>query len=336
MRSFLKIATPLTLGLSTAFATGLSTETSAAVNAVQVVEKAKSDYAKTKYPILMVHGWLGWQRMGTNTIGLDYWYQILPDMARNGSTVFAAQLSPANTTAHRGEQLIQQVEDVLAITGKPKLNLIGHSHGGPTVLYVAQTKPQYIASITGVAGTYHGSKVADDIQNSSLLRTAFNIVGDYLLGPLIALAQLKPELEINFDASMKSLTQTGSKSFNDTVAQNAVKDGVLAATENCNKNLKTKDSKGIYYYSWTGVAQATNALDIDTILMQLGPLSYGNKDNDGMVSRCSAYIGKVINDNYRLNHTDLANMMFGLTGLLAPDPVATYRQHANRLKLQGL
>src|SRR5690606_22210981 len=141
---------------------------------------------------------------------------------------------------------------------------------------------------------------------------------------------------INFDASMKSLTQTGSKSFNATVAKAAVKDGVLAATENCNKNLKPKDSKGIYYYSWTGVAQATNALDIDTILMQLGPLSYGNKDNDGMVARGSAYMGKVINDNYKLNHTDLANMMFGLKGLFAPDPVTLYRQHANRLKLQGL
>ena len=325
--------------LTTAFMLGSSivgTQTYASANATQVTAKATSNYAQTKYPILMVHGWLGWQRIGTDTIGLDYWYQILPDMARNGSTVFAAQLSPANTTAHRGEQLIQQVEDVIAITGKPKVNLIGHSHGGPTVLYVAQTKPQYIASMTGVAGTYHGSKVADDIQNNSLTRTAFNILGDYIVGPLIALGQLKPELEIDFDASMKSLTQTGSKSFNASIAQAAVNDGVLTASENCNKNLKAQDSKGIYYYSWTGVAQATNALDIDTILMQLGPLSYGNKNNDGMVSRCSAYIGKVINDDYKLNHTDLANMMFGLKGLFAPDPVAMYRQHANRLKLQGL
>ena len=315
---------------------GLSSQTQAAGTATQVTAKASSNYAQTKYPILMVHGWLGWSRIGTDTVGLDYWYQILPDLARNGSTVFAAQLSPANTTAYRGEQLIQQVEDVIALTGKTKVNLVGHSHGGPTVLYVAQTKPQYIASITGVAGTYHGSKVADDIQNNTLTRTAFNILGDYIIGPLIALGQLKPELKIDFDASMKSLTQTGSKSFNATIAKNAVQDGVLTATENCNKNLKPKDSKGIYYYSWTGVAQATNALDIDTILMQLGPLSYGNKDNDGMVARCSAYIGKVINDNYKLNHTDLANMMFGLTGLFAPDPIAIYRQHANRLKLQGL
>ena len=55
-----------------------------------------------------------------------------------------------------------------------------------------------------------------------------------------------------------------------------------------------------------------------------------------MVARCSTHFGKVIRDNYALNHTDLANMMFGLRGLLSPDPVDMYRQHANRLKLQGL
>jgi triacylglycerol lipase len=28
--------------------------------------------------------------------------------------------------------------------------------------------------------------------------------------------------------------------------------------------------------------------------------------------------------------------MFGLKGMFAPDPVTLFRQHANRLKLQGL
>ena len=233
MRSLVNTAKMASVAAVAGLAMSISASTQAAPSVLQVKETAKSDYAKTKYPILMVHGWLGWSRIGTDTIGLDYWYQILPDMARNGSTVFAAQLSPANTTAHRGEQLIAQVEDVLAITGKPKLNLIGHSHGGPTVLYVAQTKPQYIASITGVAGTYHGSKVADDIQGNSLSRTAFNILGDYIVGPLIALGQAKPELEIDFDASMKSLSQKGSATFNSTVAKSAVADGVLASSENC-------------------------------------------------------------------------------------------------------
>ena len=302
--------------------------TQAAPSVLPIQEQAKSDYAKTKYPLLMVHGWLGWSRIGNETFNMDYWYQILPDMARNGATVFAAQLSPAHRTEFRGEQLIAQVEEVMAITGKSKVNLIGHSHGGPTVRYVAATKPEYVASITGVAGTFRGSKVADDIQNNRLSRTAFNILGDYMVAPLITWAQQQPDMPVDFDASMASLTETASADFNRRFPTTA-----LAA--NCSSS-GAKVDRGIHYYSWTGVAQATNLLDIDTVLMQLGPLSYGNLDNDGMVARCSTHIGHVIRDNYRLNHTDLANMMFGLTGLFAPDPVALYRQHANRLKLQGL
>ncbi|WP_168542668.1 esterase/lipase family protein [Acinetobacter sp. A2] len=307
---------------------GMTSTAQAAPSVLAVQERVKSDYAKTKYPLLMVHGWLGWSRIGNETFNMDYWYQILPDLARNGSTVFAAQLSPAHRTEFRGEQLIAQVEEVMAITGKAKVNLIGHSHGGPTVRYVAATKPEYVASITGVAGTFRGSKVADDIQNNRLSRTAFNILGDYMVAPLISWAQAQPDMPIDFDASMASLTETASADFNRRFPTTA-----LAA--NCSSS-GAKVDRGIHYYSWTGVAQATNLLDIDTVLMQLGPLSYGNLDNDGMVARCSTHIGHVIRDNYRLNHTDLANMMFGLTGLFAPDPVALYRQHANRLKLQGL
>ena len=307
---------------------GMTSTAQAAPSVLAVQERVKSDYAKTKYPLLMVHGWLGWSRIGNETFNMDYWYQILPNLARNGSTVFAAQLSPAHRTEFRGEQLIAQVEEVMAITGKAKVNLIGHSHGGPTVRYVAATKPEYVASITGVAGTFRGSKVADDIQNNRLSRTAFNILGDYMVAPLISWAQAQPDMPIDFDASMASLTETASADFNRRFPTTA-----LAA--NCNTS-GAKVDRGIHYYSWTGVSQTTNLLDIDSILMQLGPLSYGHKDNDGMVARCSTHIGHVIRDNYRLNHTDLANMMFGLTGIFSPDPVTLFRQHANRLKLQGL
>lgn len=307
---------------------GMTSTAQAAPSVLAVQERVKSDYAKTKYPLLMVHGWLGWSRIGNETFNMDYWYQILPDLARNGSTVFAAQLSPAHRTEFRGEQLIAQVEEVMAITGKAKVNLIGHSHGGPTVRYVAATKPEYVASITGVAGTFRGSKVADDIQNNRLSRTAFNILGDYMVAPLISWAQAQPDMPIDFDASMASLTETASADFNRRFPTTA-----LAA--NCNTS-GAKVDRGIHYYSWTGVSQTTNLLDIDSILMQLGPLSYGHKDNDGMVARCSTHIGHVIRDNYRLNHTDLANMMFGLTGIFSPDPVTLFRQHTNRLKLQGL
>ncbi|HBC18826.1 MAG TPA: hypothetical protein DC022_08760, partial [Alcanivorax sp.] len=32
------------------------------------------------------------------------------------------------------------------------VNLLGHSHGGPTVRYVASVYPDYVASATAVAG----------------------------------------------------------------------------------------------------------------------------------------------------------------------------------------
>lgn len=311
-----------------ALSMGIMSEAQSAAGILQIKETATSDYAKTKYPIVMTHGWLGWSRIGDDSFNIDYWYQILPDLARNGANVFAAQISPANTTEFRGEQLIAQVEDVMAITGKDKVNLIGHSHGGPTVRYVAAVKPQYVASATGVGGTFRGSKVADKIQSNEGTKTFFNILGTYIVAPLISWAEGRPDMPINFDASMASLSETGSAAFN-------AKYPTTALATDCNSS-GSKVENGIYYYSWGGVAQTTNLLDIDTILMQLGPLAYGNKDNDGMVGRCSTHFGQVIRDNYNLNHTDLANMMFGLKGLFAPDPVALFRQHANRLKLQGL
>lgn len=38
--------------------------TQAAPSVLPIQEQAKSDYAKTKYPLLMVHGWLGWSHIG--------------------------------------------------------------------------------------------------------------------------------------------------------------------------------------------------------------------------------------------------------------------------------
>ncbi len=328
MKTVMTKTKKVTLAIIAALSTGMITEVQAEPGLLQIKENIESDYAKTKYPIVMTHGWLGWSRIGNDSFNIDYWFQILPDMARNGSTVFAAQISPAHTTEFRGEQLLAQVEEVRAITGKEKVNLIGHSHGGPTVRYVAAVKPQYVASATGVGGTFRGSLVADKIQGNTASRAIFNILGDYIVPPLIAWAEGRPDMPLSFDASMASLSEAGSADFNRRYPTTAL-------SNDCKKS-GTKVDNGIYYYSWGGVAQTTNLLDIDSVLMQLGPLAYGNKENDGMVARCSTHIGQVIRDDYKLNHTDLANMMFGLKGLLAPDPVALFRQHANRLKLQGL
>lgn len=294
-----------------------------------VTAKTTATYAKTKYPIVFTHGMFGFTRIGFDSFGMDYFYQILPDLARNGANTFAAQVSPLESTEVRGEQLLAQVEDVLALTGQAKVNLIGHSHGGPTTRYIAAVKPQYVASVTGVAGTFRGSLVADKIQANKGLNTVFGVLGDKLLAPIITWAEGNSSLPNSIDASLTSISEKGSAVFN-------AKFPTAALASDCNKS-GAKIDKGIYYYSWTGTAQTTNVLDVlDTVISQLGPLAYGNKDNDGLVGRCSAHLGQVIRDDYNHNHLDEVNMVFGLRSLFSPDPVALYRQHANRLKLQGL
>lgn len=44
----------------------------------------------------------------------------------------------------------------------------------------------------------------------------------------------------------------------------------------------------------------------------------------------------MIRNNYNLNHFDEINQMLGLKSGFAQDPVQIFREHANRLKLQGL
>jgi len=43
-----------------------------------------------------------------------------------------------------------------------------------------------------------------------------------------------------------------------------------------------------------------------------------------------------IRDDYRWNHLDEVNQILGLRAIFSPDPVQVYREHTNRLKLQGL
>lgn len=290
---------------------------------------AQSTYAKTKYPLLFTHGMFGFSRVGVAEFGLDYWYQILPDLARNGATTFAAQISPLESTEVRGEQLLQQVEEVMAITGKSKVNLIGHSHGGPTIRYVEAVKPQYVASLTGVGATFRGSKVADDLLSSQTGSQLLSIATDYIIGPLITFAEGNPSLKSDLQASLSSISEKGSQVFNQ-------KYPTTALASDCSKSGASSNN-GIYYYSWTGTSQVTNVIDVaDSAISLLAPISYISTDNDGLVARCSTHFGKVIRDNYNWNHLDEVNQVLGLRGLFSPDPVDVYRQHANRLKLQGL
>lgn len=120
---------------------------------ISIFYPAQSDAAATKYPVVLVHGFMDFD----DAFGLDYFYGIPQALRNQGVQVFVARVSPSNSSEVRGEQLRLYVQSVLAYTGAQKVNLIGHSHGGPTARYVASVSPEMVATVTSVCGVNWGS-----------------------------------------------------------------------------------------------------------------------------------------------------------------------------------
>ncbi|MBV7300300.1 esterase/lipase family protein [Enterovibrio paralichthyis] len=283
-------------------------------------------YTETKYPIVLVHGLFGFDSIA----GLDYFYGIPQALTRSGAKVFVAQVSATNSSELRGEQLLQQVRWVLAVTGAQKVNLIGHSHGSPTARYVASVAPQYIASVTSVGGVNKGSEFADTVRSTfppGSAGEALAVSAANALSGLISVLSGGSQLAQDPLASLTSLTTEGLRKFNQKYPE-----GVPATR--CGEG-DYRAANGVYYYSWSGSQTVTNVADIsDPVLFATG--LFFSEPNDGLVGRCSTHLGKVIRSDYRMNHLDEVNQVFGLHDLFETDPVTLYRQHANRLKRQGL
>jgi triacylglycerol lipase len=285
-----------------------------------------NDYTETKYPIVLVHGIFGYDSIGS----VDYFYGIPQALSKSGAKVFVAEVSPMNSTEFRGEQLLKQVEIVLAKTGAEKVNLIAHSHGGPTARYVASVAPEFVASVTSIGGVNKGSRIADLVRNTvsedsvteTMIATASK--GITILLGIMSNSDALPEDSL---AALDSLTTATTLAFNEKYPE-----GV--PTSDCGNGDFLADN-GVYYYSWTGASSVTNVLDPTDAGFALTGLVYGGP-SDGVVGVCSAHLGKVIRDDYKMNHMDEVNQMFGLHHLFETDPKTLYRQHANRLQLQGL
>ena len=287
--------------------------------------EAASTYAQTKYPIVLVHGWLGWDAIA----GVDYFYKIPGDLRNNGAKVYVAYVSGNNSTELRGEQLLQQVQQILAVSGAKKVNLIGHSHGSPTSRYVAGVRPDLVASVTSVGGVNKGSDVADAVSkldpNSTLGMAAIGAVNT--IGKVISAASGHPELAQDALGTLTSLSSAGALAFN-------AKFPAGIPTTACGEGAYAVN--GIQFYSWSGGQATSNLADPIDYAFSVTNLLFNGKKNDGLVSTCSSHLGKVIRDDYAYNHMDEVNQFFGLTNVFGPDPIALFRAHANRLKNAGL
>jgi triacylglycerol lipase len=282
-------------------------------------------YTKTKYPIVLEHGLAGFDEL----FGVyEYWFGIRGALEDGGARVFTTTVSQLNSTEARGEQLIDQIETITALTGKPKVNLIGHSHGGLDIRYVAAVRPDLVASVSSVATPHKGAALADylraNVQGGSFTETVLAFFANSL-GTVIGLLTGHTNQQ-DAIAALDSLTTAGLATFNAQYPQ-----GV--PTTACGTGAAT--ANGIKYYSWSGTGLLTNVLDASDGPLALSALVYP-ESNDGLVGRCSSHLGTVIRDNYFQNHLDEVNQILGLVSIFESSPPSIFRAHANRLKNAGL
>ncbi|ESP90771.1 esterase/lipase family protein [Pseudoalteromonas luteoviolacea] len=277
---------------------------------------------KLEYPVVLVHGLFGFD----NLLGVDYFYRVPSVIEQEGGTVYVAEVSSAHNSELRGEQLLEQIALVRALTGKDKVNLIGHSQGAQTIRYAASVKPQWVASVTSIGGVNWGSRFADVVRNGvdrdSFSERFLASLANALAG-LIDLLSGKATAPKDALQALDALTTEGTLVFNQKYPE-----GVPATY--CGQG-RMRDDNGVYYFSWSGNKAWTNVFDpADSPLALISQVF--DEANDGLVSACSSNLGYVIGNQFKMNHLDQVNQTIGIHHLFETDPLTLYRQHVRRLK----
>lgn len=289
-------------------------------------------YTDTQNPILLVHGFSGFDDIG----GLINYFHTIPlNLCRSGADVKVASVSAYNSTELRGKQLSDDINSNRY--GSSKFNVIGHSQGAPTsrvaVTFDAALHSSgqgRIKSVTSVGGANKGSKFADMVSGD----LPANVQGG-LAALLNAFGGLINLFSGNNDpqdalAALETLTTEGIDDLN-------TRHGYGVSSTYCgNDRPLTASVNGntIRLYSWAGKSIFTNVFDITDPLLAITSRSFDGEPNDGLVSVCSQKLGQFIGTT-TANHIDEINHLLGARSPFH-NPVSMYRQHANRLKNAGL
>lgn len=302
--------------------------------------------AKTRYPIVLVSGATG-TAPSWLVPGGRYFYQIPEELCRNGATVYVASISPAGTMAVRGEELVAQIKALRALLAVEKVNLVGHSMGGLTSRYAAATFPEGIASVTTVASPHKGTEFADflidhgpiTLEAGSLLFELLGHIGTIMNGT---------EYDNDAEAGLREGSVQGMPAFNASFPTSGVSSASCRGADDDGGTRGETDTRtgadGRQHvqrlYSFTGNTPAPIdgpdlAGNAAMLTLSVTMAAQGARQNDGLVSVCSARFGKNIG-TYRWNHFNEINNLFGLTPLLEAKPTAVYVGLGNRLKNAGL
>lgn len=265
----------------------------------------------TRFPIVLVHGWTGWDAIGP----LTYFYNVADDLESLGYPIHVVQLDPYNHTNVRAAQLGDQLDDVLPVWRARKVDLIGHSQGG--------------IDSRGVVATYgYGDRVSAVMTIASPHRGTF--IADAALGLAPGPVEDVAGLLLNF------LGAVTAQEKSDAIASfESLSEAHMTGTF----NPANPDDPRVQYISYTGrTCDALDFLDPELNCQDLvDPLIGWGYDilktfrgaNDGLVTVDSAqwgeYRGEMIAD-----HIDEVGQVLGITDPKF-DHLLFYRDRAREL-----
>ena len=210
---------------------------------------------------------------------------------------------------------------------------MGHSQGGITVRYVMNTRPDLVASVTTMNTPHKGSPLADLVTGvapaSSLQGVAFTAFAN-AVGDLVNLLSNNKKSPADVRAMLAEFNKPGA-------AANNQRYPVGIPTTACGAGAETANINGnsVRLYSWSGTAPLTNVLDASDVLFGITRFAF-TEANDGVTGKCSSHFGKVLKDNYFMNHLDVTNQVFGAVSLFETNPKTLFQSHASRLKSLSL
>ena len=286
--------------------------------------------ATTHFPILLVHGLFGFDKIG----GFELFHGIKQVLRAGGARVFIPYLSATHSNEARGEQLLAQIDRVLAGTGTTRVNLIGHSQGALAARYAAALAPDRVASVTSVSGPNHGSELADFLRKAltpgRLPRHVAKGVATLFANFISLLDDQAQQSPAAVAAALSALTTEGVGAFNDKYPQGLPKHWGGNGPDRVN---------GVRYYSWSGTLQ--ESADKERQPLQVFCRAFSEYfiteagQNDGLVGRFSSHLGKVIRSDYPMDHME-AISPGGSQACKGTDPAELYLRHAERLRKAGL
>lgn len=256
-----------------------------------------SSTCATKYPIVLAHGMGAQYEIAWGIT--HYWNNIPKELRDHGAKIYVTSVNALDGTASKAESWKRQALEILAVTGKAKINVIGHSHGTIYTRYAISNLgiAGKVASHTSIAGPHRGSAIAklllDVVNKVPVTSTILEALTKLIMG----------DVNPNLAQNLRDLTP-------------AYMIGVF--------NPNTPDKTGIYYQSYG--YRIKSILGAGLFLLTW-PIQKGIEgENDGLVATSSAKWG-----NFRgiiegaqwlgagVNHLAAVDMLFGITpGFDAP------------------